>query len=90
MGLRSLSTDNLLGCINDLFMTEPYIYSRTLVARTLMVCSPRLFRTRSETLTKNPIAADIIAFWIIAGDFHYCIDIGILCVLIRIASMRLF
>ena len=29
-------------------------------------------------------------FGIIKSDFHYYIDTGMLCVLIRIASMRLF
>ena len=41
-------------------------------------------------LKKNPIAADIIIFGIIKGDFLRIIDNGILCVLIRIASMRRF
>ena len=39
---------------------------------------------------KNPIAADIIIYGIITGDSLFYIDIGMLCVLIRIASMRLF
>ena len=38
-----------------------------LVARTLMARLPRLLRI--ESLTKNPIAADIIVFGMISGDF---------------------
>ena len=41
-----------------------------------------------ESLTKNPIAAAIIVFGIISGDFLFYIENGMLCVLIRIASMR--
>ena len=37
------------------------------MARTLMA----RFGLALETLTNNPIAAYIIVFWIIAGDFHY-------------------
>ena len=33
-------------------------YSRTSVSRTLMARLPRLFRTRSESLGINPLAAD--------------------------------
>ena len=43
-----------------------------------------------ESLTKNPIAADIIVFEIISGGFLFYIENGMLCVLIRIASMRRF
>ena len=43
-----------------------------------------------ESLGKNPIAADISIFWIIKGDFIFYIDNGMLCILIRIASMRRF
>ena len=48
---------------------------------------PRLFRTEFESLGKNPIAADLGQFKVI-----FCFDIenGIVCVLIRIASMRQF
>ena len=41
-----------------------------------------------EFLGKNPIAADIIAYGMIKDDFLCYIDNGMLCVLIRIASMR--
>ena len=47
---------------------------------------PRLFRTRSGVPKTIPIAADIIVFWIISGDFLFYIDKD---VLIRIASMYL-
>ena len=47
-------------------------YSRTLVARTLMACLPWLFELVLESL--NPIAADIIVFGIILGDFRFYID----------------
>ena len=43
-----------------------------------------------ESLTKNPIAPDIIVFGIISGGFLFYIKYGMLCVLIRIASMRRF
>ena len=39
---------------------------------------------------KSMIAADIIIFGIIWGDFLFYIDKCMLCVLIRIASMRRF
>ena len=40
---------------------------------------PQLFRAHSRVPSKNPIAADIIVFGIISGDFPFCIDIGMLC-----------
>ena len=43
-----------------------------------------------ESLTKNPTAADIIVFGIVSGDFLFYINDGMLCVLIRIASMTRF
>ena len=43
-----------------------------------------------QSLTKNPRATDIIVFGIISGDFLFYINNGMLCVLIRIASMRGF
>ena len=43
-----------------------------------------------EFLEKNPTAADIILLGIIKGDFLYYIDNGMLCILVRIASMRRF
>ena len=45
-----------------------------------------------ESQQVNSIAAaDIIVFWLILGDFFFFyIDNDMLCVLIRIASMRLF
>ena len=39
---------------------------------------------------KSMIGADIIIFGIIKGDFLLYIDNGMLCVLLRIASMRRF
>ena len=45
------------------------------MARTLITRLPRQFQTRSESLIKqNPIAADIIVFGIISGDFLFHID----------------
>ena len=60
------------------------------MARTLIAHLPQLFRTRFfESLTKkNLTAADIIIFGIILGAFLFFIDNGMLCMLIRIASMR--
>ena len=44
-----------------------------------------------KSLTKeNPIAANIVVFEIISGDFPFDIDNGILSVLIRSTSMRRF
>ena len=58
-------------------------YSRISVARTLMACLPRLFRTRSRVpIKKYPIAADIIVFGVNLSDFPFYIDNGILYVLI--------
>ena len=42
------------------------------------------------SLGKHSIAADVILFGIIKGDFLFYIDNVMLCVLIRIASMRRF
>ena len=39
-------------------------------------------------LQKNPVASDIIVYRIISGDFHFYSDNCMLCVLIRIASIR--
>ena len=57
------------------------------VARILMAFSNSFlspFRKKTHT------AADIIVFGIILSDFLFYTDKGILCVLIRIASMRRF
>ena len=62
-------------------------YSRTSMARTLMARLPRLFRTHFKSLGKNPLAADLGLFSVI---FFFYIENGILCVFIRIASMRRF
>ena len=43
-----------------------------------------------EFITKNPTVAEVIVFGIISGDFLFYIDNGLLCVLIRIASLRRF
>ena len=45
--------------VSALFLT----YSRTSMARAPMARLPRLFRTRLESLGKNPIAADIYYIW---------------------------
>ena len=52
----------------------------------LMACLPWMFQTHSWVPRKNPIAAEIIIFGIIKGDFLFYIDYGMLYVLIRIAS----
>ena len=44
-------------------------YSRTSVARTLMLVYDGYFELILESLTKDPIAANIIVFGIISGDF---------------------
>ena len=54
-----------------------------------MALLPWRFRTGS-LVPKNPIAADIIVFLRISGDFRFYTDNGMVCVLIRIASMRRF
>ena len=56
-------------------------YSRTAMARTLkaVLCS-----------LKTPISADIIIFGIIKDGFPFYIDSSMLCVIIRLASMRRF
>ena len=61
----------------------------------VMVCqvswSPWLYWTCSGVPNKKtPIAADIIVFGIILCEFLFYIEIGMLCVLIRMASMRRF
>ena len=61
------------------------------MARTLIARVPRLFRTRSCVPNQNcPITADMIVSGIISDDLLFYIDNGMLCVLIRIASMRQF
>ena len=67
---------------------ESPMYRRTSVARTLMAHLPRLFRTHSLVL-KNKIPQMQIKDKFF-GDFLFYIENGILCVLIRIASMRRF
>ena len=58
------------------------------MARTLMARLPRLFRTRFRVPWKNSHCR----LKIIEGDFmiFFYFESGILCVLIRIASMRRF
>ena len=56
------------------------------MARTLMARIPWLFFV-TKSLGKNPIAADLEYFRVI---FFFYIQNGILCVLIRIVSMRQF
>ena len=60
-------------------------YSRTSVARTLIARLPRLFQTRFESLGKYLIAGDLELSVVI---FLFIFKNGILCVHIRIASMR--
>ena len=72
--------------------TEPLqqylLNSRTSVAGTLMPCLSWLFQTHSLVpKKKNPTALRICEF---LGDFPFHIDNDMLCVLIRIASMRRF
>ena len=54
------------------------------MARILIARLPLLFNK------KYHIAADITVFGINSGNFPFYIDNGILCVLIRITSMRSF
>ena len=83
--------DEILNLIESVSEDFPsyfcHIYSRTSVARTLMARLPRLFRTRSFVPRKNPLAADLGLFSVI---FFFTLKNSILCVLIRIASMRQF
>ena len=62
-----------------------YEYSRTSMARTLMARLPGLFRTRFWVPWKKFHSC---RFGIIWGDFLSSIENGMLCVLVRIASMR--
>ena len=62
-------------------------YSRTPMVRTLMARLARLFRTRA-LVPRNKYHS--CRFGIIKGDFPFYIENGILCVLIRIASVRRF
>ena len=57
------------------------------MARTVTAC---YFELILEPLTKNSTVAEVIVFGIILGDFLFYIDNGLLCVLIRIASMNRF
>ena len=61
-------------------------YSRTSVAKTPIARLPQLFRTRSGVPNKNPRHFSEI----ILGGFLFYIENCMLCVLIRIASMRRF
>ena len=63
------------------------VYSRTSVARTLMARLPWLVRTRSWVARKKSKSC---RFGIIKGGVPFYIENGILCLLIRIASMRRF
>ena len=77
--------------ISELNLLEILRHCRPSVARTLIADLPYgYFKLVFESLIKIPIAADIIVFlWIILGDvLFFCIDSGMLCVLIRIASLR--
>ena len=66
---------------------EIRIYSRTSVARTLMAGLPWLFQTCAWAPKKKSHSC---GFEIILVDFSFYFEKGILCVLIRIASMRRF
>ena len=72
-------------CCVELDQDKGSRYSRTSVARTLMARSPRLFRTRSGVPRKK---SHSYRFGIFRMIFFFYIAIGILCVLIRITSMR--
>ena len=56
------------------------------MAQTLMARFHGCFEHVLESLEKNPIAADLGSFRV----FFFHVENGILCVLIRIASMRRF
>ena len=66
-------------------INEPFKYSRTSVARTLMARLPRLFRNRYSVPGNTPQ----LQIWD-KDDFLFYIENGVLCVIIRIASMRRF
>ena len=57
------------------------------MARTLMARSPGLFRTRSWVPMKESHGCRFGMVWV---DFPFCIEGGILCVLVGVASMRRF
>ena len=60
------------------------------MTRTPMAPLLWLYQTRYSVPSNKTIAADIIIFGIIYGDFPFYIENGMFCVLIIIASMRLF
>ena len=61
-------------------------YSRTQWLEHWWLVYHGYFELVLESLTKNPITADFIAFGIISSEFIFYIDDGMLCVFIRIAS----
>ena len=63
------------------------VYSKIAVARTLIARIPRLFRTRSRDPKKIPCCRHYF-IGITLVDFYT--DNGMLCVLIRIVSVRRF
>ena len=76
---------------NSPFYEKETIYSEMSLVRVIDVSLARLFRTHSGVPNKkNPIAADIIMFEIILGEFLFYVENSMLCVLIKIASMRRF
>ena len=80
--VQTVSTNNRAGLqvLNNI-VTQ---YSRTSTAQALMARLPRLFGTRSGVPWKKSIGC---RFGIIFDDFLIHIENGILCVLIRIASI---
>ena len=79
MSQRYLSLCCFSGSKNSKHYYTVNIYSRNSVAQTLMACISWLFRVRSCVPNKNSIAADIIVFGIILGDFLFYIDNCMLC-----------
>ena len=77
-------------CASCLVLSYNLKYSRTSMARKPMARLHGYFELVLDFLGKNPIAGGIIIFEIIKSDFLFYIDNGMLCVLIRIASMRRF
>ena len=64
--------------------------SRTAMTRTLMARLPRLFRISNSFLSPLEKKSHSCRLRIISDDFLFYIENGILCVLIRIASLRRF
>ena len=93
MSVKTLVKECQLFCIVQMLKRSTdlveNVYSRTSVADGSFTSAPSNSFLSPHNKT-NPIAADIIVFGIISGDFLFYINNGMLCVIIRIASMRRF